>query len=98
MIFREDDFPCEIDIEWMHGGNLFRMTCSDFTYDDFDRIKLFLYLPLSLDGKHESWVELQTNENYADDFWDIPIEKANDYWEEMEREAKAAYANDASGC
>jgi hypothetical protein len=92
-----NEFDCEIDIEWVHGGNLFRMTCSNFTYDDFDRIKLFLYLPLSLDGKHESWVELQTNESFAPDFWDIPMEKANDEWDEARREFSAAWSNDNSG-
>ena len=98
MIYREDDFPCELDIEWTHGGNLFRMTCDDFIYEDFGRIKLFVYLPLSLDGKHEPWVELQTIENYADDFWDVPMQKANEHWKWQRDEATSAAANDASGC
>lgn len=98
MICRDYDFPCELDVEWTHGGNLFRMTCDDFIYESFDRIKLFLYLPLSLDGKHEPWVELQTNENYAEDFWDKGMALANEHWEWQRDEAISAAANDASGC
>ena len=97
MIYREDDFPCELDIEWTHGGNLFRMTCDDFIYEDFDRIKLFVYLPLSMETS-KPWVELQTNEHFVDDFWDTGIKLANEHWEWQRDEATSAAANDASGC
>jgi hypothetical protein len=98
VIDRDDDFFCEIDVEWTHNGNLFRMTCDDFTYDDFDRIKLFLYLPLALNGTTGPWVELCTGENFAEDFWDPALKIANEQWEETKSEAMAAWANDASGC
>ena len=98
MIDREEDFPCEIDVQWTHGGNLFRMTCDDFTYDDFDRIKLSLYLPLSLNGTFGPWVELRTDENFAEDFWDPALKIANDQWEETKCEMIAAWTNDTSGC
>ena len=93
------DFPCELDIEWTHGGNLFRMTCDDFIYEDFDRIQLFVYLPLSMDTRSgPPWVALQTNENFAEDFWDKGMKLANEHWEWQRDEAISAAANDASGC
>lgn len=99
MIYRDDDFPCELDIEWTHGGNLFRMTCDDFIYEDFDRIQLFVYLPLSMDTRSgPPWVALQTNENFAEDFWDKGMKLANEHWEWQRDEATSAAANDASGC
>lgn len=98
MIYRDDDFPCELDVEWTHGGNLFRMTCDDFIFEDFDRIKLFVYLPLSMDKKHGPWAELQTNANFEEDFWDNGMQLANEYWELQRDEASAAHTNDASGC
>ena len=97
-------FTCEIDIEWVHGGNLFRMTCDEFDYDTFDNIKLFLYLPNSTTpvdhpayDKSHAWVALQDNEMFAADFWDIPMQKSNDQWEEARREFGWAWANDNSG-
>lgn len=82
-----ENFCCELDAEFTHCGNLFRVQCNDYNHSDrtdasdISECKVFVYLPLTINNKKEmpGWIQLDSSdsENFTDDFWEVAIVAAD---------------------